>query len=137
MERDEALARLARSPVARLGTITADKRPHIVPVTFAVVDESVLTMIDQKPKSTRALKRLSNLRHDSRATLIADHYEDDWSRLWWVRVDGEATIHPGGEIWETARRELAAKYRQYHLAPPEGPAIALVIERLSFWASTP
>lgn len=94
-------------------------------------------MIDQKPKSTRELQRLANVQHEPRATLLADHYDEDWSRLWWVRVDGTATIHPEGEVWETALRALVAKYQQYQRDPPKGPAIRIEIERVTSWASTP
>lgn len=137
MDRAEALGRLARSPVARLGTITPDSRPHIVPVTFAIAADSVLTMIDQKPKSTLALQRLNNLRQVPRATLLADHYDDDWGRLWWVRVDGRATIHHSGEVWDQAREALVSKYAQYSDDPPEGPAIRIELERVTSWESTP
>ncbi len=137
MDRAEALDRLGRSPVGHLATITPDSKPHVVPVTFAVSENRVLTMVDHKPKTTHRLQRLTNIREHGTASLLADHYESEWSRLWWVRIDGAATVHDAGPIWQLARDALAAKYSQYGQRPPEGPAINLEIDRVTFWESTP
>jgi PPOX class probable F420-dependent enzyme len=135
MERAEALNRLAAARVGRFASLGPGGRPHIVPVTFAVVDELVLHMIDDKPKTTSRLQRLRNVEADARASLLVDHYDEDWSRLWWVRVDGEASVETGGERWEKARSALAGKYTHYRDAPPEGPAICLTMDMVTSWAS--
>jgi PPOX class probable F420-dependent enzyme len=121
--------RLAAARVGRLATVTADGRPHIVPVSFALAGGRIYTAVDAKPKSTRALKRLENVRATGRASLLVDHYEEDWSRLWWVRVDGPAEIVDV----QAALAALAAKYEQYRAAPPAGPAIAITPERWRSW----
>ena len=113
--------RVAAARVGRLATVTADGFPHVVPVTFALLGETIVTAVDAKPKTTRALKRLDNVRATGRASLLVDHYEEDWSRLWWVRVDGRAEVIES----EPAIDALAAKYEHYRAARPAGPVIAL------------
>lgn len=137
MNRPEALQALLSARVGHLATTRPGGTPHIVPITFAVLNEILVTMIDHKPKTTRHLQRLINLEHNPRASVVVDRYSEDWSDLWWVRVDGPASIHEEGEKWESSREGLAAKYEQYAQTPPEGPAIVIVMEKLSWWASTP
>src|SRR5690606_37163913 len=78
-------ARVAAARVGTLATVTRDGRPHVVPCCFAVDDDTVWSAVDAKPKSTLALRRLENVRANPAASLLVDHYEDDWTRLWWVR----------------------------------------------------
>lgn len=137
MNRPEALKALSAARSGHLATITPEGQPHIVPVTFAVVDERVVTMVDHKPKTTTRLQRLANIQHNPQASLLADHYEEDWDELWWVRVDGLAQSHEEGDAWEEARRSLARKYDQYRERRPEGPAIVLTMDRITWWASIP
>ena len=121
--------RLASARVGRLATVSAEGLPHIVPVTFALLGEMIVTAVDAKPKSTRALRRLENVRATGRASLLVDHYEEDWARLWWVRVDGPAQVVES----EVAIDALVAKYAQYRTARPAGPVIALEPERWRSW----
>src|SRR6187397_2768867 len=85
-------ARFAQARVARLATIGPDSRPHLVPIVFVVVDDVVWSAVDSKPKSTRALRRLDNIRSHPRVSVLVDHYDDDWTSLWWVRIDGDAQV---------------------------------------------
>jgi PPOX class probable F420-dependent enzyme len=121
--------RLAAARVGRLATVTADGRPHVVPVCFALDAGRIYTAVDAKPKTTQALRRLENVRATGRASLLVDHYEEDWSRLWWVRVDGAAEVLDPG----AGRDALAAKYEQYRAAPPAGPVIAISPDRWRSW----
>jgi PPOX class probable F420-dependent enzyme len=121
--------RLARARVGRLATVTADGRPHIVPVCFVVHDGFVYTAVDAKPKATTALARLENVRATGHASLLVDHYEEDWSKLWWVRVDGPAEVVES----EAALDALAVKYEQYRAARPPGPVIAIAPARWRSW----
>jgi PPOX class probable F420-dependent enzyme len=121
---------VAEAPAGVLGTIAADGSPHLVPVTFAIDGDRVYTAVDHKPKSTRRLQRLANIERDPRVTLLADHYDDDWSRLWWCRLDGTASIV---ERDETASRLLAAKYRQYREHPVVGPVIVIAVRSRTGW----
>jgi PPOX class probable F420-dependent enzyme len=129
--------RFALARVGRLATVTADGRPHVVPVCFALADGIVYTAVDHKPKRTRALARLDNVRATGRASLLVDHYEEDWSRLWWVRVDGPAIVLERGAQFELALDALAAKYVQYRADRPAGPVIVLTAEVWRSWPSVP
>jgi PPOX class probable F420-dependent enzyme len=126
--------RMAASRVARLASVGSDQRPHVVPVTFALDGDRLVTAIDQKPKSTTVLKRLKNIAENPLVTVLCDHYEDDWTRLWWVRADGSAAIVTEGDVWRGAIASLTAKYHQYAVDPPRGPAIVVTIESWSGWS---
>lgn len=128
--------RFTQSPVARLATSSPDGKPHLVPVVFAIDEDSrdvVYTAIDAKPKSTQRLRRLANIAGNPRVSLLVDHYVDDWTQLWWVRADGDAAIHYDGEAMHTGYRLLRAKYPQYQSVSLSGPVIAITVHRWSSW----
>lgn len=130
--------RFTQSPIARLATATPDGTPHLVPVVFAVDGsrgdpEVVYTAVDAKPKTTRRLRRLANIERNPQVSLLVDHYDDDWAQLWWVRADGVAAIHSGGEPMATGLRLLRAKYPQYQSVSLDGPVIAVTVRRWSGW----
>jgi PPOX class probable F420-dependent enzyme len=122
----------AQARIGRLATVTPAGRPHVVPVVFALDGDMVYTAVDAKPKSTRALARLENVRAGGRASVLVDHYEEDWANLWWVRVDGAAEVLQS----ERAIDALAAKYAQYREARPAGPVIAIAPERWVSWVAS-
>lgn len=125
---------MAAARIGRLGTVGPGGTPHLVPVCFVLVGDTVWSAVDGKPKSTIALRRLDNVRGHPRASLLVDHYDDgDWSALWWARLDGTARVVEGGGEWEAAVAALVAKYPQYRAAPPSGPAVALAVERWRSW----
>ena len=93
MDPAELRRRINGSMVARLATVGSDGRPHIVPITFALDDDTIYFAIDFKPKKTAELQRLRNIEANPSVSVLVDHYEDDWSKLWWVRADGSARIH--------------------------------------------
>jgi PPOX class probable F420-dependent enzyme len=126
---------LAAERVGRLATVRPDGRPHVVACCFAASGARVWTAVDAKPKATARLQRLANVRAHPWASLLVDHYEDDWEALWWVRVDGPAAVLEDGDERAEALAALAAKYPQYATAPPAGPVIALTVERVSGWAA--
>ncbi|RVW09315.1 TIGR03668 family PPOX class F420-dependent oxidoreductase [Prescottella agglutinans] len=128
--------RFADAPVARMATTSADGDPHLVPVVFAVVDDTIYTAVDDKPKTTRRLRRLANIAATGRVSLLVDHYDDDWTRLWWVRVDGSAqVIAAEGEEGRRAIDALVAKYPQYRSMRPAGPVVAVRDLRCRSWAA--
>jgi PPOX class probable F420-dependent enzyme len=123
--------------VARLATVGQAGQPHIVPVTFAVDGDLVYTVVDAKPKRTTQLQRLRNILGNPHVALLADHYDADWDRLWWVRADGLATIQDRpGEVTGLAEL-LAGRYPQYRDSPPGGPVIRVAIRRWTGWAAAP
>jgi PPOX class probable F420-dependent enzyme len=126
-------ARVAEARVARLGTVTEDGRPHLVPCCFALVGDTAYSAVDAKPKSTLALRRLANLRARGQASLLIDHYDEDWSALWWVRVDGAGRVVDAGPERDAALAALAAKYDQYRRDPPPGPVVAVDITTWRAW----
>jgi PPOX class probable F420-dependent enzyme len=126
-------AGFACAPVACLGTVTPDGLPHLVPVVFALRHEVVYTAVDAKPKTTRQLRRLANIEHNPRVSLLVDHYADDWTQLWWVRIDGIAVIHHDGAAMRPGCELLCAKYPQYQSVPLNGPVIAVTVRRWSSW----
>lgn len=129
--------RFADARVARLATVSADGVPHLVPVVFVVAGGAVYSAVDDKPKRTRRLRRLANIAATGRVSLLVDHYDDDWTRLWWVRVDGTA------EVLAADAREavdavdaLVAKYEQYRSLRPSGPVIAVRGLRCREWSAS-
>jgi len=137
MDRTEALRRLGASQVGRLATVRPDGSPHVVPITFALVNSDVVTMVDHKPKTTTDLQRLTNVEANGCAALLVDHYADEWSELWWVRIEGTANVHRDGPTWRVGGDALEKKYRQYREKRPTGPAITISIDKITYWASTP
>lgn len=135
MDRAEALAKLTSKPTGHLATVDGNGLPHVVVVTYAVVGGNVVTAVDQKPKSTRDLKRLRNIEETRAASFLVDHYEDDWSQLWWVRVDGPASILRDGEVFEQALDALVEKYPQYQDSRPRGPVIAVSQSKVNWWSA--
>jgi PPOX class probable F420-dependent enzyme len=133
----EARTQFAAVRVARLATAGADRRPHLVPVVFAVFGDTVYTAVDDvKPKATTRLRRLRNIAENSAVALLADHYEDDWSALWWVRADGTARLlEPSDDEAGRARALLAERYPQYRESPPPGVVIGVDVSRWSGWAA--
>jgi PPOX class probable F420-dependent enzyme len=129
-------AHLAAARVGRLATVRPDGRPHVVVCCFAVEGDGLWTAVDEKPKRTGGrLQRLENVRANPHASLLVDHYEEDWERLWWVRVDGAAAVLEIGNEEERAIAALTARYPQYADAPPPGPVIAIAIERITGWSA--
>ena len=129
----DPVASFARAPVARLGTVAPDGGPHLVPVVFALQDEVVYTAVDAKPKTTQRLRRLANIERNPLVSLLVDHYADDWTQLWWVRVDGIAAIHHDGNALHAGHDLLRAKYAQYQSVPLKSPVIAIAVRRWSSW----
>jgi PPOX class probable F420-dependent enzyme len=129
----EARTLFASAAVAHLATVRGDGAPHVVPVCFAIAGGIIYTAVDGKPKRTPDLARLANIAAEPRVALLADRYEDDWTRLWWVRVDGVARLVTDAGERDRALEALAAAYLQYADAPPQGAVIAIEPGRFSGW----
>ncbi|WP_085997762.1 TIGR03668 family PPOX class F420-dependent oxidoreductase [Nocardia jiangxiensis] len=136
----DALTRFRDARVARLATVSEDGQPHVVPVTFALAPDTpepvAVFAIDHKPKTTTNLRRLRNIAATERISLLADEYSEDWTQLWWVRLDGTAHIlteppdHTAPIAW------LTAKYPQYQDNPPQGPVVRIAVQTISGWSYT-
>jgi PPOX class probable F420-dependent enzyme len=133
VNRDEALDRLRDARVGRLATADATGHPHVVPFVYAPEGETLYWAVDDKPKRSRDLKRLANIRENARVEVLVDGYDEDWTKLWWVRATGTARILEPGAQWDRAISALAEKYKHYAESPPEGPVVAIDLERVSGW----
>jgi PPOX class probable F420-dependent enzyme len=135
MDQTEMRERVLEARVARLATVDAEGRPHLVPVCFALEGEILYSAVDAKPKRSKRLKRLENIRRRPEVTVLVDHYEEDWSRLWWVRLDGTAKVLDEGTEREHGLELLRAKYHQYRAEPPTGAVIAVQVGGWRGWSS--
>jgi PPOX class probable F420-dependent enzyme len=133
VNKDEARQRFAAARVARLATADAGCRPHLVPVVFAVRDDIIYSAVDAKPKRTTSLRRLANVAENPAVSLLVDHYEDDWERLWWVRADGRGRVLDG-EAPE-ARRAIEWLCERYPQQLATGAVLAVDVESWSGWAA--
>jgi PPOX class probable F420-dependent enzyme len=116
-------------------TVGGDARPHVVPIVFALGDDTVYSIVDPKPKRSPQLKRLANIAANPWVSLLVDHYEEDWPSLWWVRADGTADVEEDGPRRDRALELLTAKYAQYReWTTPFGPAVVVTVDRWSSWA---
>lgn len=136
LDAQEMRSRINSAMVARLATVGRDGRPHIVPITFAPDDKAVYFAIDFKPKKTADLQRLRNIESNPAVAVLVDHYDNDWTRLWWVRVDGSARIVIDGADFERGVALLTERYSQYRSARPAGPVVAIAIERMTGWSAS-
>ena len=132
---EEIKQRLSGARSATLGTTDGTGRAHLVPIVFAYRDDLVYTAIDAKPKTTLRLRRIRNIEINPQVSVLVDHYEDDWDRLWWIRLDGVARVLDDGPLRETALEVLAEKYPVYADQPPPGPAITITVERIRSWSA--
>jgi PPOX class probable F420-dependent enzyme len=129
------MKRLSNSRAAHLATVDEEGRPHIVPIVFAIHKDTLYFAVDEKPKKTRDLQRLKNIAANPAVSVLADHYEDDWSKLWWVRADGTARVVTDSAEAERATELLAGKYEQHRRARPAGPVVAIHLDRMTGWAA--
>jgi PPOX class probable F420-dependent enzyme len=121
-----------RARVARLSVVGADGAVLLVPICFAVADGWVVGAVDHKPKRTARLRRLDDLRAAGTATILVDHYDEDWSRLWWVRIRGRAMVDQHGDD-AAAVAALVAKYAQYRERPPTGAVYRVALDEVRSW----
>ncbi len=137
MAETDPAAAFAKSPVATLATVGPDGAPHVVPVVFAVNihrDEPVVyTAVDAKRKTTQRLQRLANIETNPRVSMLVEHYDEDWTQLWWVRADGLAEIHYSGDEMANGYALLRRKYVQYQRLALDGPVVTVTVQRWASW----
>jgi PPOX class probable F420-dependent enzyme len=127
--------RLTAARVARLATTDPDGRPHLVPIVFALEGDTLYSAVDRKPKRSRRLRRIENARVRPDVTILVDHYDEDWGRLWWIRLRGRARVLDEGEERERAIALLQEKYPQYRREPPDGPVLAVDVTEVRDWTA--
>jgi PPOX class probable F420-dependent enzyme len=134
---NEARAKLKAARVARLATIDANRTPHMVPICFSYDGSLFYTAIDRKPKNVppAQLARLKNIQTNPQVALLIDEYDEDWTRLWYVLVRGEAELVSGLAERAHALAQLQAKYPQYRsgMLADDGPILRITPLRISTW----
>ena len=138
---DDVRAALEVARHGYLSTASADGDPHLQPVVFQVVEASIYIAIDEKPKTTLRLRRLTNIESNPRFALLVDHYDDDWDQLWWILLRGPAEVL-WPSAWDaeeaaTVIDALRAKYPQYEsMGLEERPLLKLTPERVTRWSAS-
>ena len=135
---DQARDFLHNHRVARFATAEPNGQPHVVPICYAVSDNSLYFTIDKKPKqlTDKPLKRIRNLQNNPHVALVVDRYEDDWTQLGWVMVQGDAALLDDGEEHTKAQRLLKARYPQLHgMQINDLPVIAVQIKHVVSWGN--
>ena len=147
---DQARQMFGNARVARLATVGPALAPHLVPVTFAVIEmpgfdgdvatatpaQMIVFAVDHKSKSSTALRRLDNIAANPQVCFLVDRYDDDWQQLWWVRADASAAVLDGTER-RRALTALTVRYRQYQQVPPTGVVVGSVVSRWTGWRAAP
>lgn len=127
-----------RCRVARLATADTQGAPHVVPVCFALSQDTLYITIDEKPKreTARPLKRLRNIAENPAVAVVFDYYDEDWTRLAWVMLRGPAEILDDGPEHDESQTALRARYPQLNaMALEKLPVIALRIARVTSWGA--
>ena len=139
---DAVRDRIDAARSAHLATASADAAPHLIPVVFALSGTAVYIAIDEKPKTTTRIRRLRNIEENPQAALLIDHYDDDWTKLWWIMLRGRAEILTP-DAWDADEANavisaLRTRYPQYAAhALEERPLICLTIENVTRWSASP
>ena len=129
---------LERRRVAHLATADARGAPHVVPICFTLLDDTLYVAIDEKPKTgdVSRLRRLRNIAENPRVAIVADVYDDaDWSQLGFVLLRANARVLDPSDIEHSeASRALRDKYAQYRgMALEDRPVIAADVESITVW----
>jgi PPOX class probable F420-dependent enzyme len=127
---------VAGSRVAHLATTDPDGRPHLVPIVFVLEGNTLYTAVDAKPKRSRTLRRIENARERPQVTVLVDRYDEDWTRLWWVRLRGRARVLDAGVEAEHAVELLTQKYEQYRDLAPTAPVLAIDVDEWRGWRAS-
>jgi PPOX class probable F420-dependent enzyme len=137
VERAEARRLFTGARVAVLATLNPSGQPHLVPITFVVDSDRVWTAVDGKSKRSTQLRRHANIRANPAVSLLAQHWDEDWSALWWVRADGIATITDTVASVDRVADLLRSKYDQYDSVDVSGPVVAVTIHTWRGWTAAP
>ena len=126
---------LAEGRVGHLATADARGAPHLIPVCYAVDDDTLYITVDEKPKRRDIpLKRVRNILENPQAAFVVDRWDEDWRRLGWVMLRGPAEILAEGREHDRAQALLAARYPQYRaMQIAELAVIARRIARATDW----
>jgi PPOX class probable F420-dependent enzyme len=122
---------VAKARVARVGTIDERGRVHLVPIVYVVDGDTLYSSTDA---GDRPAKRLRNLETNPSVTILVDVYDEEWSKVWWVRLRGTGRVVEEGPEHAHAYRLLREKYPQYESEPVGGPVMAVDVAEWAGWA---
>ena len=131
---------LRSARTGHLATADAKGRPQVVPVCFVFDGQAIYSVLDAKPKTTplRQLRRVKNILANPQVSLVVDHYDEDWDKLQYILVSGDAELLESGEKWALAIAMLREKYPQYQAMDlDQSPVIKIIPVRYSPWSSQP
>ena len=131
---------LRSARTGHLATADAKGRPQVVPVCFVFDGQAIYSVLDAKPKTTplRQLRRVKNILANPQVSLVVDHYEEDWDKLQYILVSGDAELLESDEKWVVAIAMLREKYPQYQAMDlDQSPVIKIIPVRYSPWSSQP
>jgi PPOX class probable F420-dependent enzyme len=123
-----------RRRIGHLATADSAAKPQVMPICFAIHEDTLYTALDEKPKRARDTKRLKNIRENPHVSFLADHYDEDWSRLGWVMLRGRAAILDDGDAFEQGGALLRKRYGQY-ASMSLVPVIAVRILQVRSWGN--
>jgi PPOX class probable F420-dependent enzyme len=124
--------------VGHLATASESGVPHVIPVCFAFDGAAIYSVLDQKPKraALTRLRRVRNIQANPRVSLVVDHYEEDWQRLWYILVTGEAVLLLDDDQRDAAIAILRRKYPQYQdMDIDQNPVIQITPGKVISWNS--
>jgi PPOX class probable F420-dependent enzyme len=129
---------IERARVARLATIDSEFKPHLVPVVFVFDDNHFFIPIDEKRKTAKPekLKRVRNIQHNPNVALLIDHYDEDWTKLAFVMIQGEASVASKKEEniqVRQAYKKLMTKYVQYQKVGVGEMCIIIKPKKVASW----
>ncbi len=131
---------LRSARTGHLATADAKGRPQVVPVCFVFDGQAIYSVLDAKPKTTplRQLRRVKNILANPQVSLVVDHYEENWDKLQYILVSGDAELLESDEKWAVAIAMLREKYPQYQAMDlDQSPVIKITPVRYSPWSSQP
>ena len=123
-----------RRRIGHLATADAAANPQVMPICFAICEDTLYTALDEKPKRARDAKRLKNIRENPQVSFLVDYYDEEWSRLGWVMLRGRADILDMGDEFERGGILLTERYGQY-ASMSLGPVIAVRILQVRSWGN--
>jgi PPOX class probable F420-dependent enzyme len=131
---------ISAAVIAHLATVSAAGEPHNVPLCFWFDGARFYFVIDEKPKRKIgiAIKRMKNIAQNPRVALLIDHYDDDWTRLAYVLINGAAKVVEDAAEYSRAIENLRAKYPQYgnmQLSSERNPLVRIDPDRVHAWGA--
>ena len=141
---DKKIVKLIKNArIGYLGTTSSNMQPYATPVVFVLQNENVYVPLDQKPKTVNILelKRVKNIQHNSKVCFLVHHYDENWTKLWFVMITGNATlVNTRSETLKaklkTIHNKFLSKYSQYNEISVGNFYIRIRIDRTAYWNYT-